>query len=78
MSVKVNEPVIVGYIMNNLVQLPNRQDIAFVLARRFGLPGADEIFQRQFNHCFASGDPGFTEFLSGFKSCGGIGASISD
>jgi len=55
-SVKVNEAVIVNYIMNNLVQLPNRQDLAFNLARRFGLPGADELFQRQFNHCFASGD----------------------
>jgi len=56
LTVKVNEPAIVGYIMNNLVQLPNRQDIAFQLARRFGLPGADELFQRQFNHFFASGD----------------------
>jgi len=56
MSAKVNEPAIVGYIINNLVQLPNRQEIAFTLARRFGLPGADELFQRQFNQFFASGD----------------------
>eukprot|EP00933_Yihiella_yeosuensis_P029628 TRINITY_DN23254_c0_g4_i1.p1 TRINITY_DN23254_c0_g4~~TRINITY_DN23254_c0_g4_i1.p1 ORF type:complete len:1717 (+),score=465.38 TRINITY_DN23254_c0_g4_i1:179-5329(+) len=55
-SLKVNEPVIVGYIMNQLVQLPNRQDIAFNLARRFALPGADELFQQQFSRCFASGD----------------------
>jgi len=55
-NVKVNEPAIVSYIMNNLVQLPNRQEIAFTLARRFGLPGADELFTRQFNQCFASGD----------------------
>ncbi|CAE8585594.1 unnamed protein product [Polarella glacialis] len=55
-SVKVNEPAIVGYVMNQLVQLPNRQDIAFTLARRFGLPGADELFQQQFNKFFASGD----------------------
>ena len=26
------------------------------MARRFGLPGADELFQRQFNQLFASGD----------------------
>lgn len=32
------------------------QDIAFTMARRFGLPGADELFQRQFNQLFASGD----------------------
>jgi len=55
-SVAVNEPAIVGYVMNNLVQVPNRQDIAFTLARRFGLPGADELFQRQFATFFASGD----------------------
>lgn len=55
-SIKVNEPAIVGYIMNQLVQLPNRQEIAFNLARRFGLPGADELFQRQFATLFASGD----------------------
>jgi clathrin heavy chain len=48
MSVKVNDPVIVGYIMNNLPQLVNRVDIAFTLAKRFGLPGADELFQKEF------------------------------
>uniref|UniRef100_A0A7S4QZJ1 Clathrin heavy chain n=1 Tax=Alexandrium monilatum TaxID=311494 RepID=A0A7S4QZJ1_9DINO len=56
LSAKVNEPTIVGYIMNSLVQLSNRQDVAFNLARRFGLPGADELFQRQFSQYFASGD----------------------
>jgi len=56
MSAKVNENSIVNYVMNQLVQLPNRQDIAFTMARRFGLPGADELFQRQFNQLFASGD----------------------
>eukprot|EP00931_Biecheleriopsis_adriatica_P053822 TRINITY_DN3159_c0_g1_i5.p1 TRINITY_DN3159_c0_g1~~TRINITY_DN3159_c0_g1_i5.p1 ORF type:complete len:1502 (+),score=433.83 TRINITY_DN3159_c0_g1_i5:139-4506(+) len=56
MTAKVNEPAMVGYINNQLVQIANRQDIAFTLARRFGLPGADELFQRQFNHLFASGD----------------------
>jgi len=56
MSVAVNEPAIVSYVMNQLVQVPNRQDVAFQLAKRFGLPGADELFQRQFSHYFASGD----------------------
>jgi clathrin heavy chain len=56
MSLKVSEQAIVGYIMNNLVQIPNRQVIAFTLAKRFGLAGADELFQRQFNQLFASGD----------------------
>mmetsp|Transcript_108621 Transcript_108621/g.188021 ORF Transcript_108621/g.188021 Transcript_108621/m.188021 type:complete len:1721 (-) Transcript_108621:142-5304(-) len=56
MSVKVNEPVIVGYVMNSLPQLANRADIAFKLASRFGLPGADEMFTKQFATLFASGD----------------------
>jgi clathrin heavy chain len=56
MSVKVNEPVIINNVMNNLSHLQNRVDIAFTLARRFGLPGADELFQRQFTTSFASGD----------------------
>jgi len=56
MSVKANEPAIINYVMNSLPQLVNRQDIAFTLARRFGFPGADELFQRQFNQLFASGD----------------------
>lgn len=53
---QVNEAVLVGYIMNQLVQLPNRQDIAFALARRYSLPGADEVFQSKFNQLFVSGD----------------------
>lgn len=94
---EVNEAAIVNYIINQLVQIPNRQDladlvltlgsreghftigllpfsfskalyganvsgspalqdIAFNMAKRFGLPGADELFQRQFNQLFASGD----------------------
>ncbi|CAK9081915.1 Clathrin heavy chain 1 [Durusdinium trenchii] len=56
MSAKVNEAAIANYIINQLVQIPNRQDIAFNMAKRFGLPGADELFQRQFNQLFASGD----------------------
>ena len=55
-QVKVNEASIINYINNQLVQLANRQDIAFTLARRFGLPGADELFTRQFQQLFASGD----------------------
>merc|ERR1719284_1672299 len=57
-NVAVSEPSIVSYIASspNGPNLPNRQEIAFTLARRFGLPGADDLFQRQFNQCFATGD----------------------
>eukprot|EP00933_Yihiella_yeosuensis_P029624 TRINITY_DN23254_c0_g2_i2.p1 TRINITY_DN23254_c0_g2~~TRINITY_DN23254_c0_g2_i2.p1 ORF type:complete len:1724 (+),score=416.69 TRINITY_DN23254_c0_g2_i2:72-5243(+) len=56
MSAVVNDRAIINYVTNQLVQLPNRGDIAFTLARRFGLPGADDVFQQQFSRCFASGD----------------------
>eukprot|EP00930_Biecheleria_cincta_P019685 TRINITY_DN1496_c0_g1_i1.p1 TRINITY_DN1496_c0_g1~~TRINITY_DN1496_c0_g1_i1.p1 ORF type:complete len:1703 (+),score=387.00 TRINITY_DN1496_c0_g1_i1:58-5166(+) len=56
MSAAVNEQTMVGYIMNQLVQLPNRQEIAFTLARRFSMAGADELFQQEFARRFASGD----------------------
>ena len=53
---QVNETSIINYVSNSLPQLASRAEIAFTLARRFGLPGADELFQRQFNQAFASGD----------------------
>ncbi|CAE8586426.1 unnamed protein product [Polarella glacialis] len=56
MTASISEPNIINYVMNQLVQLPNRQEIAFTLARRFGLPGADELFTQRFNQLFASGD----------------------
>eukprot|EP00397_Hematodinium_sp_SG-2012_P000429 GEMP01000429.1.p1 GENE.GEMP01000429.1~~GEMP01000429.1.p1 ORF type:complete len:1703 (+),score=505.89 GEMP01000429.1:149-5257(+) len=55
-SVSVNENGLVNYIINNLPHLANRQDIAFTLARRFGLPGCDDLFIQQFQSAFASGD----------------------
>jgi clathrin heavy chain len=55
MSAQVNEAAVVNYVMN-LQALANRVDIAFTLARRFRMPGADELFQQQFNRYFASGD----------------------
>mmetsp|Transcript_131666 Transcript_131666/g.366972 ORF Transcript_131666/g.366972 Transcript_131666/m.366972 type:complete len:745 (-) Transcript_131666:8-2242(-) len=56
LAMRLNESAVVGYISNNLVHVLNRQDIAFTLAKRFGLPGADDIFQRQFDKLFASQD----------------------
>jgi len=55
-TVTVNEHTLVQYIMNSLAHLPNRQDIAFTLARRFGLPGCDDLFLQQFQQAFARGD----------------------
>lgn len=55
-TVTVASSVLVNYVMNQLVHLPNRQDLAFNLARRFGHPGADDLFQTQFSRFFAVGD----------------------
>lgn len=55
MSALANENSLVNYVMS-LQALPTRVEVAFNLARRFRLPGADELFQQQFNRFFASGD----------------------
>ncbi|KAF4687757.1 hypothetical protein FOZ60_003512 [Perkinsus olseni] len=52
----INVDSIVQYITDSMPQLSNRQDVAFNLARRYGLPGAQEMFQQQFTRYFAAGD----------------------
>ena len=47
MAVKVNETSFINYV-GNLQQLGNRAEIAFTLPRRFGPPGAGDLFQQQF------------------------------
>jgi len=56
MSATVNAPSVVSYIMGNLAHEPNAADIAFGLARRYGLPGAEDLFTQQFHQFFARGD----------------------
>merc|ERR1719238_2438527 len=56
MSATVNEQTIVNYVMTNLPHEPNAAEIAFGLARRHGLPGADDLFNQQFARFFAAGD----------------------
>jgi clathrin heavy chain len=40
----------------NAQHIPDSRNLAFKLASRFKLPGADEIFMQQFNMSLASSD----------------------
>jgi len=42
--------------MNNLKHIPDNVGLAFKLAQRFALQGADDLFVQQFNRLLASGD----------------------
>ena len=48
MSAIVNEQTIVQFVMTNLPHEPNASHIAFGLARRYGLPGAEDMMNQQF------------------------------
>ncbi|KAI8807650.1 hypothetical protein BJ742DRAFT_811431 [Cladochytrium replicatum] len=52
LSVSVDENTIVTYILNAL----NNQDLAFKIASRGNLPGADHLILERFNQCLATGN----------------------
>ncbi|BGP23725.1 Clathrin heavy chain [Rhodotorula toruloides] len=52
LSVTVDEEVMIPYILSTL----NNTELAIRIASRGGLPGADDLFQRQFAQLFQSGD----------------------
>eukprot|EP00922_Rhytidocystis_sp_ex-Travisia-forbesii_P044502 GHVS01066380.1.p1 GENE.GHVS01066380.1~~GHVS01066380.1.p1 ORF type:complete len:1807 (-),score=256.84 GHVS01066380.1:448-5775(-) len=56
LTATVNEQAIVPYIQTALTNVPNRQAIAIGLAKRYGLPGADDLLVQQFNQFFATGE----------------------
>ena len=47
LAINVDDTKLVQYIMN-AQHIPDQKNVAFKLASRFGLPGADEVFQQQF------------------------------
>ena len=55
LAVNVDETKLVSYIMN-AQHIPDQKNVAFKLASRFGLAGADEVFQQQFQMALASSD----------------------
>jgi len=54
-AINVDEQNLVSYVMN-AQHIPDSRNVAFKLASRFKLPGADEIFLQQFNMSLASND----------------------
>lgn len=55
-SASINEQTIIPYIQQNLRHLPNCNEIAMSLVRRYGYPGADELLLQTYNAAFARGD----------------------
>ncbi|OXB63172.1 UNVERIFIED_CONTAM: hypothetical protein H355_011899, partial [Colinus virginianus] len=52
----VNPHSIAAFITQTLLTLPNRQQLAQSLSRRYGLPGSEELLTQAFNQHFASGN----------------------
>ena len=53
LAINVDEANLVSYVMN-AQHIPDQKNVAFKLASRFGLQGADEIFLQQFQMALAS------------------------
>ena len=56
LAINVDENNLISYIMNNCGHVPDNVGVAFKLAQRHSLPGADQLFQAQFDKLFATGD----------------------
>ena len=54
LSVNVDDQTIIPYILNTL----NDTDLAFKLASRANLPGADDLYMKQYQQLFAAGQYG--------------------
>lgn len=56
LAINVDENNLISYIINQCKHLPDNIGIAFKLAQRHSLPGADSLFEAQFNKLFSTGD----------------------
>lgn len=56
LAINVDEQNFIPYIMNVAKHIQDNVGIAFKLAQRFSLKGADELFITQFNKLLVSGD----------------------
>lgn len=52
LAVNIDENNIIPYILNNL----KNTELAFKLASRGGLPGADDLYVARFNQLFSAGN----------------------
>lgn len=55
LAINVDEANLVPYVMN-AQHIPDQKNVAFKLASRYGLQGADDVFMQQFNMALASSD----------------------
>lgn len=55
LSINVEENNLVKFVMN-AQHIQDNKSVAFRMAQRYGLSGADEVFLARFNQCFATGD----------------------
>ncbi len=56
MAVNVDTATLVSYIMNQCKHIPDNVGVAFRLAQRHALPGADELFSARFESLFGAQD----------------------
>eukprot|EP00824_Muranothrix_gubernata_P013157 TRINITY_DN2754_c0_g1_i2.p1 TRINITY_DN2754_c0_g1~~TRINITY_DN2754_c0_g1_i2.p1 ORF type:complete len:1581 (-),score=427.08 TRINITY_DN2754_c0_g1_i2:505-4755(-) len=56
LSVAIDEEKVIPYILNSCGHIPDNVGLAFKMAQRSNLPGADELFVKQFNQLLAQAD----------------------
>ena len=56
LAINVDQQNLISYIMNKCTHLSDNVGIAFKMAQRYSLPGAENLFVAQFNKLFGSGD----------------------
>jgi clathrin heavy chain len=56
LAINVDQQNLINYIMNKCSHLSDNVGIAFKMAQRYSLPGAENLFTAQFNKLFGTGD----------------------
>lgn len=56
LAINVDQANLISYIMNKCTHLSDNVGIAFKMAQRYSLPGAENLFLAQFNKLFGTGD----------------------
>ncbi|KAF8821696.1 putative clathrin heavy chain [Cardiosporidium cionae] len=56
LSATISEQTFIPFIQNSLAHVANRQQIALGFAKRYGLPGADDLLIQVFSQHFAKGE----------------------
>lgn len=56
LAINVDQNNLISYIMNKCSHLSDNVGIAFKMAQRYSLPGAENLFLAQFNKLFGTGD----------------------